>query len=103
MRDRLTTIGLLIALVILAVVFLGLTGGGSGENPLNLEPRARQAVQTHGYSNPQYTGYEYWACGKGAQGWNYTATNPAGVPVNLTACTQDGILGINTSWWIVTR
>lgn len=102
MRDRLSTIGLLVALVILAVVFLGLTGGGNGENPLNLEPRARQAVQAQGYSNLQYTGYEYWACGN-AQGWNYTATNPAGVVVNLTACTDNGIFGINKSWWIVTR
>ena len=103
MRDKLSTIGLLIALVILAVVFLGLAGSGNGENPLNLEGRAHQAVEAQGFTNVQYQGLEFWACGTDSQGWNYSAVNPAGVVVNLTACTENGILGINKSWWIVTH
>jgi energy-converting hydrogenase Eha subunit G len=98
---RISTLALIAILICLGLLFLGFTGGaGSG---LGMEHRARQALEAQGYTNAQYTGYEFWACGKDAQGWNYTATNPAGVTVNATACTENGLFGVNKSWWIVTR
>ncbi|HRJ59330.1 MAG TPA: hypothetical protein PLV64_23830 [Anaerolineales bacterium] len=103
MRDRLSTIGLLFILILLIVVFLGLAGVGDNKSPLGLEPRARQAVAAQGFTNIEYQGFEFWACGSDSQGWNYTATNPAGVVVHLTACTENGFFGINKSFWIITR
>lgn len=101
-REDLSTLVVIIVLAALAVLFL-MSAGGVSVNPVNLEGRAHQAVEAHGFTNIQYQGLEFWACGTDSQGWNYSATNPEGVVVNLTACTENGILGINKSWWIVTR
>lgn len=103
MRYRLETIGLLVILIILIFVLLDLSGAGFSGNPMTLEPRARRAVAAQGFTNIQYQGIEFWACGEDSQGWNYSAVNPVGVVTNLTACTDNGFLGLNKSWWIVTR
>lgn len=103
MRDTLKTIGLVIALIVLGLIFLGLQYSRGNSIDLNMEARAHQAVVRQGYTDIVPTGYEYWACGNNAQGYNFQATNTAGMRVNLTACTDNGWFGINKSWWIVTR
>ncbi|HRJ59059.1 MAG TPA: hypothetical protein PLV64_22430 [Anaerolineales bacterium] len=93
---------LLFILVILILILVGLTYSG-GLSVGNLNAKAKQAVEAQGYTDVTYTGFEYWACGEDAKGYNFQATHPSGVRVNLTACTENGVIGINKSFWVVSR
>ena len=103
MRDTLKTISLVIIFIILGLIFLGLEYSRGNGIDLDMETKARQAVEAQGYSDVTPTGYEYWACGEDAWGYNFQATNPAGARVNLTACTDSGYFGIHKSLLIVNR
>jgi hypothetical protein len=89
-------------LVVLGLLFVAMQDTGAMDFT-GLEGRARQAVEAQGYQVLEARGYEYWACGKDAQGFNFLVQNPAGVQMNVTACTENGVIGINKSWWVVSR
>ena len=90
----------LLILVILAAAFFALKGI---PNSNSLESKAQAALTAQGYQVLEARGYEFFACGEDAQGYNFAAINPAGVQVNVTACTENGFVAVNKSWWIVTR
>lgn len=100
MRGKIETILMLLVLGVLIFVLIGM--GGANFN-IGLEDRAHQAAEQEGYTDLVSYGYEYWACGSDAMGFNFEATNPAGARVMITACTDHGVFGINKSWWIVSR
>jgi hypothetical protein len=89
-------------LAIIAVLALMYVMSGNGGSP-SLETRARQAVEAQGYTVIEPRGYEVFACGSEAHGFNYLVEMPNGTQANITACTDQGVLGINKSFWLVTR
>jgi len=94
---------LLMFVIVLVLLGLLFAMGRTGAINVPLEARARQAVEARGYTILESRGYEFWACGKDAHGFNFLTQTPSGMQVNLTACTDKGVFGINKSFWIVTR
>lgn len=92
---------MLALLLVLAVVYVGLQGVGGSE--FSMPAKAQRALEQQGYQPLEYRGYEFYACGRDADGYNFAALNPAGVQVNVTACKVKGYLQNNQSFWIVTR
>jgi hypothetical protein len=55
--------------------------------PSEVFSRSQQAIADQGYTNIQYQGYEWFACGQEDQfGLRYAATAPNGRRVTLAAC-----------------
>lgn len=93
---------LLVIVVLVAALLYGLLKVGGGAGGGSFVASAQRAVEAQGYTNVQYAGTDYLACGETA-GFAFDADNANGVRVRLVACSPDGPVNYTAGWYLVAR